>query len=27
LFKGTAVERTGFKGLKRNIEFLSGLGE
>ncbi len=27
LFKGTAVERTGFKGLKRNIDFLSGSGE
>jgi len=23
LFKGTAVERTGFKGLRRNIDFLS----
>ncbi len=23
LFKGTAVERTGFKGLKRNIDFLT----
>jgi len=27
LFKGTAVERTGFKGLVRNIDFLSNSGE